>query len=274
MTTLLSIGDFSRATHLSVKALRYYHEHGLLEPAAIDDTSGYRRYDLGQIPTAQVIRRFRDLDMPLDDIRDIVHTTDLATRNGLIARHLRRLEGELGRTMRAVSSLRELLEHPDVDFPIVHRRVPAMRVAAINDHVDSAHIGAWYCGALGELYATVAAQGADAAGDAGGVYDSALFTDERGAATIYLPTAAEIRPIGRVRLWTLPPVELAIITHAGPGDTIDRAYGALADYVTRHALAVDGPLREFYPVNRHHTADVTRWETQIGWPIFATRESG
>jgi DNA-binding transcriptional MerR regulator len=50
--TIVSIGDFARATHPSVKALRHYQEEGLLEPAEVDSLSGYRRYDLGQIPTA------------------------------------------------------------------------------------------------------------------------------------------------------------------------------------------------------------------------------
>ena len=57
----------------------------------------------------------------------------------------------------------------------------------------------------------------------------------------------------------------------GAGDGIDRAYGALAAYVARHAMAVDGPVREFYPVSRHHSADPDRWRTEIGWPIFPTR---
>jgi hypothetical protein len=38
----LSIGAFSRLTHLSIKTLRYYHEAGLLEPAVVDPDSGYR----------------------------------------------------------------------------------------------------------------------------------------------------------------------------------------------------------------------------------------
>ena len=37
----LTIGAFSRLTHLSVKTLRYYHEVGLLEPAVVDPDSGY-----------------------------------------------------------------------------------------------------------------------------------------------------------------------------------------------------------------------------------------
>src|SRR6202023_810874 len=69
MPSSFAIGDFSRATHLTVKTLRHYHETGLLEPAHIDPQTGYRRYTTDQIPVAQIIRRFRDLDMPLHELR-------------------------------------------------------------------------------------------------------------------------------------------------------------------------------------------------------------
>ena len=109
----MAIGDFSRATHLSIKTLRHYHRVGLLEPADIDPDTGYRRYTTVQIPTAQVIRRFRDLDMPLDDIRAVLRAPDLRTRNQLISAHLARLEEGLARTQEAVSSLRDLLGRED-----------------------------------------------------------------------------------------------------------------------------------------------------------------
>jgi len=73
MSVLVSIGDFSRMTHLSIKALRFYHDQGLLEPARIDPFTGYRFYEPGQVPVAQVIRRFRDLDMPLDQVRAVLY---------------------------------------------------------------------------------------------------------------------------------------------------------------------------------------------------------
>ena len=62
----LSIGEFSKLTHLSVKALRHYHDVGLLVPAAVDRGSRYRRYDAAQARDAQLIRRLRALDMPID----------------------------------------------------------------------------------------------------------------------------------------------------------------------------------------------------------------
>jgi hypothetical protein len=48
------------------------------------------------------------------------------------------------------------------------------------------------------------------------------------------------------------------------------AYGVLATYVTRHAMAVDGPLHERYLVGPHDTSDTSAWRTEIGWPIFHT----
>src|SRR4051812_49967327 len=88
MRSSLAIGDFSRATHLSVKTLRHYHSIGLLEPADVNPGSGHRRYTTDQIPVAQVIKRFRSLDMPLEEIHAVITTPDLAARNRLIAEHL------------------------------------------------------------------------------------------------------------------------------------------------------------------------------------------
>ena len=76
--------------------------------------------------------------------------------------------------------------------------------------------------------------------------------------------------MGRVTSLVVPAVELATTVHTGTHNDIDRAYGALATYVTEHALAVDGPIREYYLVGQHETSDESEWRTEIGWPIFLT----
>ncbi|HEX4358933.1 MAG TPA: MerR family transcriptional regulator [Pseudonocardia sp.] len=272
MRSSLAIGDFARATHMSIKTLRHYHRVGLLEPADVDPSSGYRYYAADQIPTAQVIRRFRALDMPLDEIQAVLAAPDPAARNDLIAAHLDRLEQGLARTQRAVASLRDLLAAPSRAAPVAveHRGVGAAPAAAIREVLDAKDSLAWYQGALGELYGTVAAQDVPIAGPAGGVFSNDLFSYERGEATIFVPTGAEVRPMGRVVPVVVPAVELATTVHEGPHTDIDRAYGALGAYVTRHELAVEGPIREYYVVGQRETADQSRWRTEIGWPIFRT----
>lgn len=54
MSDALTIGDFSLITHLSIKTLRYYHQAGLLEPAEVDPSTGYRYYRVEQIPTRKL----------------------------------------------------------------------------------------------------------------------------------------------------------------------------------------------------------------------------
>jgi DNA-binding transcriptional MerR regulator/effector-binding domain-containing protein len=273
MKPSLSIGDFARATHLSVKTLRFYHRSGLLEPVEIDPNSGYRRYGIEQIPTAQVIRRFRALDMPLADIQAVLSAPDIDARNELIAAHLRRLEGELSRTQGAVASLRDLLEHPSATLAIGHRTIGAVRAAAIIEVVDVKDAMTWHQGALGELYASLSAQGIEPSSTAGGIFSTELFTEERGTATIFVPCETDVDPVGRIAPLAVPAVELATTVHHGPDNGIDREYGALAAYVTQHALAVDGPIREYYLVGAHETSDTPAWRTEIGWPIFATGSS-
>ncbi|MEV8547044.1 MerR family transcriptional regulator [Streptomyces sp. NPDC051572] len=272
MKTSLSIGDFSRATHLSVKTLRYYHRVRLLEPADVDPHTGYRRYTTEQIPTAQIIRRFRDLDMPVHEVQAVLSAPDAQARNTLIAGHLNRLEEGLSRTQTAVASLRDLLRQPSPAEPanIAHRSVEATPALAVTETVDLDDALNWYQGAIGELYATLAAQNVPPAGPAGGIFSGDLFTHERGQATIFVPCADTLRPLGRVSPLVVPAVELATIEHLGPHTGIDRAYGTLATYVTRHALAVEGPIREYYLTGRHDTTDQAQWRTEIGWPIFRT----
>jgi DNA-binding transcriptional MerR regulator len=270
MTSSLAIGDFSRATHLSVKTLRHYHRLGLLIPAEIDPDSSYRRYNTEQIPAAQVIRRFRDLDMPLDQIGAVLQAPDADSRNDLIAAHLARLEQDLLETQGAVASLRDMLQGPSPATLLEHRSEPALQTAAISETVSLDVLAPWFQGALGELTATLAAQKVTTTGPPGAVVANDFFSEERGDITLFVPLAETNRPIGRVEALSLPPVELATIVHAGSHSDIDRAYGALATHVSDRALGVDGPIRERYLVGRLDTDDETAWRTEIGWPIFHT----
>jgi DNA-binding transcriptional MerR regulator len=272
MAPSMPIGDFSRATHMSVKTLRYYHRVGLLEPADVDPFTGHRRYTTDQIPAAQIIRRFRELDMPVEEIAGILTAPDIKARNEKISAHLSRLEQNLARTQRAVAAVRDLLEGPPgpAVADISYRSTARIPAAAITAVVDVEDIGAWYQGASGELRATLSAQRVAFTGPAGGIYATELFTAERGQATVFIPCDQEIRPVGRVEPVVVPPAELAIIMHKGPQHGIDRAYGALASHVTQHALTIDGPIREHYLCGSYDTPDEAAWRTEIGWPIFRT----
>ena len=268
MAAELTVGEFSRITHLSVKTLRHYHQVGLLEPADVNSSTGYRYYTHAQIPTAQVIRRLRDLDMPVADVKAVLAAPDTPARNALIASHLDRLERELAQTRSAVDSLRVLLESPGPAAGIEHRTVPATAALGIQQTVRRGDILPWWQGALGELHASAQAQGLHATGPSGGLYASELFQHDHGEALVFIPVDGQVRAIGRVTPVLVPAAELAVAVHHGPLDNVDLTYSALGAYATSHEISVDGPVREYYLRDSHDTPDAGRWRTEIGWPIF------
>jgi DNA-binding transcriptional MerR regulator/effector-binding domain-containing protein len=278
MATMLTIGDFSRMTHLSVKALRHYHDVGVLEPAAVDPFTGYRSYDTSQVGSAQVIRRLRDLGMPLDSIAAVLAAPDLEARNREIAAHLTRMERQLEQTQASVAALRALLTGP-VERPAIElRAIPAVTALAVRQVVDAADLTEWGSGAFDALAAALSAAGLTAAGPYGALYPGDFFELERSEITAFLPVTVGgaslggggLEPTGRVRLVEIPAVEAAVAVHEGAFSEIDRTYGALGEVVAERAIGVDGPIREYYLVSSVDTDDVGKHRTEVCWPAFRT----
>ncbi|OEU85095.1 MerR family transcriptional regulator [Streptomyces oceani] len=67
----LTIGQFARLSRLSPKALRLYDRLGLLPPARVDPSNGYRRYEPEQLEQARLVAWLRRLGMPLADIQRV-----------------------------------------------------------------------------------------------------------------------------------------------------------------------------------------------------------
>jgi DNA-binding transcriptional MerR regulator len=271
MRVRVPIGDFSRMTHLSVKALRHYHDIGLLVPAEVDPATGYRYYNPDQVRTAQVLRRLRDLGMPLPEIGAVLDAPDVTTRTDLMAAHLRRMESRLAETRTAVDSLRSLLDRPPAPITVEHRSVGPVRALAIAGQVGAAGLDAWWDAAFRELDGVLAAAGARPGGARSALYSAEYFTLESGGEVVaYVPVAVDVPATGRARLVDVPGAELAVTVHAGSFADLDRTYGALGTYVAEREIGLDGPIREHYLVSGFDTPDETHHRTEICWPVFQT----
>jgi DNA-binding transcriptional MerR regulator len=262
MPARVAIGEFSVMTGLSKKALRHYHEVGLLEPAQTDPYSGYRYYDTSQVQQAHLIRRFRGLGLSVPDVKAVLATSDVDARSAILAGHLERMETQLLETRDAVAALRELLAPSAKPLEVELRRTPATPVAAITETVPLQGISEWFSEAVNEIWAVIGS----VQGPSGGYYATELFTDELGEATVFIPTTGAIQPTGRVRDLVLPAAEWAVAVHHGTHTGIDRTYGALGSFVAERMLGVDGPVRENYLTDGPDGLA----RTEICWPVFQT----
>lgn len=193
MDGLLSIGDFSRMTFLSVKTLRHYHDVGLLAPARIDEHTRYRYYRLEQVSTAQLIRRFRSLDLPVEQVRAVLDAPDEETRNRVIVDHLERMSAQLRDTQSTVESLRRMLSTP-LDLSVTYRDEPPLTALGIVETVDAAEMMGWWLEAFTELHAALRSSGLARTGLDGALFPTDLFAEERGELVAFVPVAAETPP--------------------------------------------------------------------------------
>ncbi|WP_406052010.1 MerR family transcriptional regulator [Kribbella sp. NBC_00889] len=265
MTATVTVGEFSRLTHLSVKTLHHYHEIGLLAPASVDPSSGYRRYETTQVEVAQLIRRLRELRMPLPEVRAVVDAAGGGTREETLRAHLDRMERELAHTRDVVTSLREMLTLEPAELAVEYRFIPAFRAYGVSGHVEREGIGEWCEFAFGRLGAIAARDGILAT--SGATYSDEFFTEDSGQVVAFLPVAPDQAPAEGVELVDLPGGFFAIAVHSGPLTDFDLSYGALGSHVAEHCEVAPGPIRELYAVGPGDGPDPASYRTEICWPI-------
>src|SRR5829696_10227453 len=159
-------------TRLSVKALRHYDELGLLRPAWVDPSSGYRYYRPAQANQAEAIRILRSVDMPLEEIGAV-----LADGGGGepvaagLRRHRERLEARLAEHRRMLAFLERLLDKEDVmPYEVTVKELPAQPVAATRTTTDLGHIAAAISQGVHTLLAELDRRGVEPAGPLQVVY--------------------------------------------------------------------------------------------------------
>jgi DNA-binding transcriptional MerR regulator len=69
---MFRIGEFAQIAQVSTRQLRFYDELGLLQPAHIDRTTGYRFYSVKQLPQLNSILALKDLGFSLDEIAPLL----------------------------------------------------------------------------------------------------------------------------------------------------------------------------------------------------------
>lgn len=148
---LMSIGEFAGLSRLSPKALRLYDELGLLEPARVDDDSGYRYYSAAQLDRARLIAALRQLQIPLAEIKLIVSLEPAAAAEQ-IGVHWNAIETQ--HTARR-DLARYLIDHVQGKRPamyeVITRDIPARSVLSVKRSVEGID-GTW---ALGKEFISI-----------------------------------------------------------------------------------------------------------------------
>ena len=141
----MSIGEFAGRSRLSPKALRLYDELGLLAPARVDESSGYRFYSADQLERARLIASLRQLQVPLAQIKTIVGLEPAAAAER-VSSFWQGAEAEhLAQRHLAIALVDRLNGKRSIMYDVHTRTLPARRLLCLKRHVDGTD-AAWALG--------------------------------------------------------------------------------------------------------------------------------
>jgi effector-binding domain-containing protein len=269
MGDLLPIGRFARATRLSIKALRHYDELGLLRPALVDPSSGYRYYRPAQANQAEAIRILRSLEMPLEEIAELLASGGGEPAAKRLHRHRERLEARLAEHRRMLAFLERLLEREDVmPYEVSVRELPAQPVAATRATTDLRGISTAISDGVHAILAELGRRGIEPAGPLQVVYHADQVLDEDTVAPIEIcfPVAAPLGGAGEVYGTELAGGPAAVTVHRGPYAEIGPAYHTVSGWIADHGHELAGGPREVY-LNDPGQVDEGDLLTEVQWPI-------
>lgn len=268
---LLSIGRFSHLSGLTIKALRHYDEIGLLRPARVDDSSGYRYYSLVQVREAEAVRRLRSLEVPLDEIRGLLEADDQLVRERLAA-HRARIEGRVVETRRILAELDRIIDGKEklvpeakdlIKFELEIKDVPERRVAIVRERAQQEELKVIIPAAIDQVAHAIGMR------HSGPPCCRCPFPDADG----YLDTEIGWPVLDDVE--TEPPVEITtyggtralVAKHVGPYEELGRSYRLMTEAMEEHGLVAAGDPVEWYMSDPRQVPDPADYVTVIEWPV-------
>ncbi len=267
---MFKIGAFSKLSRVPVKTLRYYHQIGLLEPALIDDFTGYRYYTAVQLTRLNHILALKDLGFSLEQISQMVGD-DLSPEQirGLLrmkqAELAQEIEAEQSRLARLESRLAQIEREAKLpDYEIVIKQVEMIRIAGVRDIVANYEgFGQLYQ----ELFAALGQHRVVSAGPVIGIY----YDEEYKESDVDIETAVSVvggsLPLGRVVIRDLPGAMMASLVRQGPYENFTPAYQALMSWVEANGYQIIGPNREIYLHGPEAGIDPAEYVTEIQFPV-------
>ena len=254
-TDLLSISVFAKRSRLSIKALRLYDAMGLLTPALVDDSSGYRFYTESQIECAKLIGLLRQLEMPLQHIAQVLELRGSVAAQA-IATYWAEVEGTIRQRRKLVYYLQDyLLERGERMFEILTREISEQKVLSMQRNVFIGELENFVTEAKTELHEARTKAGLNQPGNHVVVFHGAVNQDSNGPVEVYVPFEGYWEPSGRIHLRLEPTHSEAYtpLTKAQmdfPG--ILQAYDAVEHWISKHGKRVVDSPRQVY---------LTDWQT-------------
>ena len=270
---MFRIGDFSNLSQVSIKALRFYDEVGLLKPTFVDGATGYRYYSANLLPRLNRILVFKELGFSLDEIASLLQDnlnpdqvrqalrnkrSDLSRRIAKEQARLAQVESWLMKIEREVSRV----PHHEITL----RELAPQWVASRRDRLSSYDEASELFTELNRYLKRHNANGRHAAR-----WHVCAGQGERIDCEALVLLSRPVPESKRIAVYELAAGANACVIHEGSDETIPEAYVAAHSWIKSNGYKIDGPPFELYWQGGVAQSTVSG-VTEIRYPILRMPE--
>jgi DNA-binding transcriptional MerR regulator/effector-binding domain-containing protein len=271
---MFSIGDFAALGRVSVRMLRHYDAIGLLRPARVDGSSGYRFYAADQLPVLNRVLALKDLGFSLQQVQAMLEEkVDAGELRGMLRLRRAQLAEEMAANnarLALVDARLRMIEtegHMDTG-DVILKSVPAVRVAMLSapaPSYDGPDIGPALTPLYPQLMERLESSGVKICGAPLAYYLPDPHGDGEEAITVHaaFPISGDVPPDPGFDVVELPPIEhAATIVHHGPMSEAFRSGQLLASWIddSDYRTVGEGYAREIY---LDCPPDQSKWITEM-----------
>lgn len=261
---MLTIGEFSKLSHISSRMLRYYDAMGLLRPHHTGQENGYRYYDEVQLQTLFKIESLKGYGFTLAEIQELI---SLSQEKLAVRIHSRRIKAyeelhELRKKLRLMED--ELLNMEGMNmvqekYNVIIMDTPPQRVFGMRRKISIAEAQNMFSDLLDEMNKS----GLKRAGSTQLLYHGEEFSYEDMDVEAQVQVSGEHEGVKEI------PGELCVATtHIGPYETIKYAYDAISAWMANHPeYKICGPVIERYLKDMDSVSSAEELETGVLFPV-------
>ena len=263
--TLYKIGMFAAMNHVTVKALRFYEEQGLLMPALIHPETGYRYYTLSQMAVLHQITALKLAGFTLEEIAGIHSGVD---EEAVLLKKKAELLAKIADLTRQIAVVDGYLskKKTNLSAPVLIKTIPETTVAFMPIRLES------YDGLfdrMPEMGALMEKAGCTCAlpeycftG-----YLEPGYKDGDILVEICESVVEAKKETGELHFKALPEIQAACIFHKGSYRTFPESYEAVLRYIEENGYEIAGEIRESYIDGVWNQDDESDWLSEIQVPV-------
>lgn len=262
---MLKISEFSKLSHLTVKALRFYEKEGLLKPASVDEWSGYRFYETSQLEIAAKIKSYRQLGLSIEEIKAIFSGRDMRAilqgKIGSLTKEKQMIESRL-------SIIHSILEDKDMKYQVTEKVIPEKIVYTAETVLKTYADSMQWIPSVGQECLRLNPDMKCAEPP----YEFCEYLDgEYKETDVRIRHNEAVTAFGNenelIKFKRLPEAKVLSIYHRGAYDKIGEAYAFLMKYAEQNGYTPAGLARECYIDGIWNKESPEEWLTEIQLPI-------